>query len=228
MSQTRVTDSSGPADDADIERLAARVAMLASEDGEADNAGRAVGALARRIGLTGGDLKRMILAGAASGSEGAGRERLEQEVSLLRQSVTLLDADARRAVRERDALQQKNERLQSSLDRLRLSAWAWGLVGAAAALVLTSFSAWIDTTGRAAPAPPGDEASREHRAAIVRPGGALLFREPERAGLPLVALPRGLRVKVRRLVWKALYQWAEVEAPDGWSGYVLTTDLDLS
>ena len=40
--------------------------MLASEDGEADNAGRAVGAMARRIGLTGGDLKRIFLAGTAS------------------------------------------------------------------------------------------------------------------------------------------------------------------
>ena len=34
----------------DIERLAARVAMLVSDDGEAANAGRAVGQLARRLG----------------------------------------------------------------------------------------------------------------------------------------------------------------------------------
>ena len=51
----------------DIERLAARVAMLVSDDGEADNAGRAVGQLARRLGLSGGDLKAMLLAGAGPG-----------------------------------------------------------------------------------------------------------------------------------------------------------------
>ena len=62
----------------------------------------------------------------------------------------------------------------------------------------------------------------------MRPGGALLFRQPERAGLPLAALPRGQHVQVRRLVWKSLFQWAEVEAPGGWTGYVLTTEIDLS
>jgi hypothetical protein len=51
----------------DVERLAARVAMLVSDDGEADNAGRAVGQLARRLGLSGGDLKAMLLAGAGPG-----------------------------------------------------------------------------------------------------------------------------------------------------------------
>jgi len=35
-------------------------------------------------------------------------------------------------------------------------------------------------------------------------------------------------VQVRRLVWKDLFQWAEVEAPGGSVGYVLTTEIDLS
>jgi hypothetical protein len=54
----------------DIERLASRVAMLASEDGEADNAGRAVGQMARRLGLSGGDLKAMFLDGARHDAQG--------------------------------------------------------------------------------------------------------------------------------------------------------------
>ena len=43
----------------DLERLANRMALLVSDDGEADNAGRAVGQLARRLGLSGGDLKAL-------------------------------------------------------------------------------------------------------------------------------------------------------------------------
>ncbi len=217
-----------PAGEADLERLAARVAMLASEDGEADNAGRAVGALARRIGLTGGDLKRIFLAGTASSPGGSERERLEREVALLRESITAIDADARRTARQRDELRLENDRLRASLARGRLTVWVWGLAGAGGALVLASFAAWVQPSGRAAPAPAAFQAAEDHRAAIVRPGGALLFRQPERVGMPLAALPTGQHLQVRRLVWKSLLQWAEVEAPGGWIGYVLTTEIDLS
>ncbi len=223
-----MNDANRDTGEADLERLAARVAMLASEGGEADNAGRAVGVLARRLGLTGGDLKRIFLAGAANAPDGAERKRLEHELALLRQSLTQIDADARRTVRERDLLRAKNDRLQASLDRLRLGAWAWGLMGAGIALVVVSAGAWLEPTSHAASPLVADEARGDHRAAIVRPGGALLFRAPERGGMPLVALPGGQRVVVLRLVWKALYQWAEIEAPGGWTGYVLTTEINLS
>lgn len=229
MSRSRVTDSSVPAGHADIERLAARLAMLASEGGEADNAGRAVGALARRIGLTGGDLKRIFLLGVASVTDQAERDRLATEVASLRQSVAQLDADARHMAQERDALLASNDRLKARLNRVRLTAWACGLAGAGLAVGLTSFTAGLEPSGRAAASSPAaDAAGLERRAAIVRPGGASLFREPQRAGSPVVALPGGQRLLVRRLVWKALFQWAEVETPDGWSGYVLTTEIDLS
>jgi hypothetical protein len=67
-----------------------------------------------------------------------------------------------------------------------------------------------------------------HRAAVVQAGGALLFRVPERSGIPLSALAAGTRVQVRGLVWKELFQWAEVQAPGGLTGFVLTTEIDLS
>jgi hypothetical protein len=225
-----VNDASGPAGEADLERLAARLAMLASDDGEADNAGRAVGAMARRIGLTGGDLKRIFLAGAASVPGGAEHGRLEGEVSTLRQNLAMLDADAQRAAWERDVLRAENERLHASLAGLRASVRSWGLAGVAIALVLlvVGATAWIGQSHPAAAPRVAQDAAGLRRAAIVRPGGALLFRAPDRAGEPLVSLPGGQLVQVRRLVWKDLFQWAEVEAPGGLIGYVLTTEIDLS
>lgn len=90
---------------------------------------------------------------------------------------------------------------------------------------LTAFTARPapDMPRRAEPQTPG-----YRRAAIVRAGGALLFSSPERAGLPLLVLSAGQRVQVHRLVWRSLFQWAEVEAPGGLTGYVLTTEIDLS
>ncbi len=231
MSQTRMTDAGGPASDADIERLAARLAMLASDGGEADNAGRAVGALARRIGLTGGDLKRIFLAGAASIPGGAGHEHPEDEVSTLRESMALLDADARHTAWERDVLRAENRQLQAAVERIRARARAWGVAGLGGALLLLSAGAvaWIgQPSPLGAVARPANEVAGLPRAAIVRPRGALLFHVPERNGVPLVALPGGQRVQVRRLVWKALFQWAEIELPGGEVGYVLTTEIDLS
>ena len=227
MSHSRMTDAGGPVGDADFERLAARLAMLASEDGEADNAGRAVGAMARRIGLTGGDLKRIFLAGAASGSESIERERLEHQISSLRHSLTLLDADAQRAAWERDVLRAENQRLQARLDRQRtLRLTAAGILAAVLFVAITAAMAQLRPL--APPWPVREAALGFPRAAMVRLGGALLFREPERVGLPLVVLRPGQRVQVHRLVWKALFQWAEIEAPGGWTGYVLTTEIDLS
>lgn len=63
----------------EIERLANRLAMLVSDDGEADNAGRAVGSLARRLGLTGGQLKAIFMAGAESA--GGHAAKLEEQAT---------------------------------------------------------------------------------------------------------------------------------------------------
>ena len=225
-----MNDANGQSGDADIERLAARLAMLASEDGEADNAGRAVGALARRMGLTGGDIKRIFLAGAASVPDIADRERLEHEVSSLRHNVMRLDADVRRTGRERDALRAENLRLQARLGRRQRSARSFrrGAAAVVLAALLAGVTAWLWPTRSPGLPAVAQEGVGFPRAAVIRPGGAQLFRDPGRSGPPLVVLPAGQRVQVHRLVWKAFFQWAEIEAPGGWSGYVLTTEIDLS
>ena len=103
----------------DVERLASRLAMMVSEDGEAANAGRAVAQLARRLGLTGGELKEMFLHGAAGPSSphpapprpapitGVSREEveaLERELATLRKGLRLMEANHRDLEYERDAL----------------------------------------------------------------------------------------------------------------------------
>jgi hypothetical protein len=219
----RVTEPNQATSEGDLERLADRVAMLAAEDGEADNAGRAVGALARRIGLTGGDLKRIFLVGAAS--SGA-------ETAALREHVDSLDAERRALAWERDVLRAENGKLLDRVRRLRatLQGCAAAAGGVLAVALLAGGIAWVGHAGRSAPAeppPPVASPAGAQRTALVRPGGALLFRQPERVG-PAIALPGGQRLTIRRLVWKSLFQWAEVETPDGGVGYVLTTEIDLS
>lgn len=213
--------------DAELERLASCLALLASDSGEADNAGRAVGVMARRIGLSGGDLKRIFLAGAALPSGNTERDRLEAEASALRHSLARLDAEARRTGGERDALRVENRRLQSSLNSLRASARVFGVVGAVL-LLAAGTAAWIGPSRPSAQPQPEPLAAGLRRAAVVRPGGAVLFPAPERAGRPLLVLAAGQRLWVRRLVWKSLFQWAEVEGPGGLTAYVLTTEIDLS
>ncbi len=95
----------------DIERLASRLAMMASEEGEAANAGRAVAQLARRLGLSGGALKEMFLQGALAQTVrpvapqvGGEAERMEREIRVLRRSVRLLEANYRDLEGERNVL----------------------------------------------------------------------------------------------------------------------------
>jgi hypothetical protein len=105
----------------DIERLASRLAMMASEEGEAANAGRAVAQLARRLGLSGGALKEMFLQGAIPTlarpppppPPSAEIERLERELSILRKSVRLLEVNYRDLESERDGLARALDALRS-------------------------------------------------------------------------------------------------------------------
>ena len=115
----------------DIERLASRLAMMVSEEGEAANAGRAVAQLARRLGLTGGELKEMFLQGAAGGGfhrppppSPAARddiERLEREISTLRKGLRLIEASHRDLAYERDALLGELEGLRNTAETARVT-----------------------------------------------------------------------------------------------------------
>ena len=122
----------------DVERLASRLAMMVSEEGEAANAGRAVAQLARRLGLTGGELKELFLNGAASGlarppPPAAPREEidaLEREISTLRKGLRLMEANCRDLEYERDALFSELASLQNLADNARsASRLRYALIG---------------------------------------------------------------------------------------------------
>jgi hypothetical protein len=226
----------------DLERLASRMAMLVSEAGEADNAGRAVASLARRLGLSGGEIKAYFLAGAAGGirmarprspSDAASRiDRLERELSALRHGLKLTEVQARNAQRERDALRAENSTLIDSLDRARSASQVRKFVGAAAvaatilgALVLFVGPALrpVNLTG----APERPAGSPFLRPGVVRANGAAVLRAPEQGAVLITQLPPGTRIQVRQVLWRSLVQWAEVEI-GGVPGYVISTEIDLS
>ncbi len=228
--------------DEDLERLASRLAMLVSEPGEADNAGRAVAALARRLGLTGGQLKAIFLAGAGTSlrSNTAGRrdanmaqevERLERELSALRHSMKLTEVQARNAQRERDALRLENGVLLDSLDRSRSAGQVRKYVGGAAvaALLIGLGVAFLGPTLQpvvdARDARPAG--SPFLRSAVIRPSGAALHRAPETTSEVVTQLPGGTRVQVRQVMFRAMIQWSEIEV-GGVSGFVQSTEIDLS
>jgi hypothetical protein len=224
--------------DDDIERLASRLAMLVSDDGEADNAGRAVGLLARRLGVSGGEIKEMFLAGAAARAlarpaspEAEEAERLQREVATLRHSLELIEVNARVAKRERDALQCENASLQRALDNLRLgrrARLAFGtVVMAAAAAIVVGWVAPIIRLPAANPPPQADHATPFSRLAVVRSGHTLMYRQPDPDSPVVGTIPFGTKLAVRSLRWNMLMQWVEIEL-GGEVGYVRTTDVDLS
>ena len=128
----------------DAERLASRLALMVSEDGEAAHAGRARSQRARPLGLPGGDLKEMLLSGATAGGRpargetsftGAPRdevERFEQEIAMLRKGLRMLEANLRDVVMERDALASELEdyrgRTENARNSSRLRAVAAGVI----------------------------------------------------------------------------------------------------
>lgn len=234
----RVADVS----DEDLERLASRMAMLVSEAGEADNAGRAVSALARRLGLTGGQIKAFFLAGA-SDSQRITRprtapdaalqiDRLERELSALRHGLKLTEVQARNAQRERDALRAENSSLMDSLDRARSAAQVRKFMGGAAiaAFILGGLVLYYAPTLHSTSLTGVNErpaGSPFAHAGVVRGNGAAVLRAPEPDAPLITQLPAGARVQVRQMVWRALRQWAEVEI-GGVPGYVLSTEIDVS
>jgi hypothetical protein len=221
----------------EIERLANRLAMLVSDNGEADNAGRAVGALARRLGLSGGQLKAIFVAGAESAGNQTARlaeqdrriARLEREILRLRDALADAEAVSWSIKRERDLLREEARQLQGRVDRHRA-----GLRGKLIAVVLAVVAigaiaaGGIYGSGLLGPqGPSAGDNTPVYRTAVVRDRDVILREQPD-AGSPGVAtLPVGTRMPVRRLLWRDLQQWVEVEA-GGRIGYVPSTAVDLS
>ncbi len=241
--------------DEDIERLAARLAMLVTEDGEAEAAGRAVGHLARRLGMTGGQLKEMFLAGASGRpspppppqqSRPADIERLEREIASLRRGAREAESELRNAEREREMLVSEVERVRSALFRAQTISHAERVIGgivlvAALVAAVVSYAVPFGHTP-AAPTPAqmaaaeamklpsgpraGDERPDENRIATVRNGNTPVFAAPDRDSQVTAQLTQGSSVVVHRVFWNMLLQWAEIDVGSG-LGFVVTTDIDL-
>lgn len=229
--------SEGATNEEELERLASRIAMLASDDGEAEAAGRAVGHLARKLGLTGGHLKLIFLAGAgrlaAAGRQAAEQsaraERLEGETGQLQHSLEQVDLAFRQMSRERDAGVAEIGRLQAALDRVRNTQRVRLVLVLGVLAVVAGVVAFI------ALGPPlrpllgvsFDPASTGEHAAEVRERGADAYAEPDMASGVLWRLPGGARLKVERLVWRNFNQWAETRL-GGRPCYVVVTALNLT
>jgi hypothetical protein len=216
--------------DEEIQRLANRMAMLVSDDGEADNAGRAVGALARRLGLTGGQLKAIFMAGAESaGVRARELERMRKERDALRASVDDLTIRERRLEEECLTLRDEADALRAAL-RGQTVARRRGIVVGGALVVLL---AGVLTLGMMAPwnqagglIPFHHTVEQAPTHALIRDRPVALRPEPDLDVQPLGTLAVGTQLSVRRLLWHGLMQWAEVET-GGTVGYVPSTDVQL-
>ncbi len=217
----------------DLERLANRMALLVSDDGEADNAGRAVGQLARRLGLSGGDLKALVLASAGSGfrpGSSPATLRLEQEIDALRRELREAREGERAAREDRDVLVAENGAMRVAMYRRRAGAkmrnlllglGAIGVVAVAAGVVLlTPDPARVPMGGR------GDVGAPAARVAMVRGAGAVLYRGPDRSSEIIGRLGSGTRLLVQRTEWRSMMQWVQVEV-EGRVGYVATTEVEI-
>lgn len=221
----------------DLERLANRVALLVSDDGEADNAGRAVGQLAKRLGLSGGDLKALVLAGAGTGfrpGSSPATLRLEQEIDALRRELREAREAERAAREDREALVAENGAMRVAMYRrqagakmrnLILGLGAIGVLVVAAGVVLLAPDP-APTGLRSAPAGRGDAAVPSARVAMVRGAGAVLYREPDRSSQVIGRLGAGTRLLVQRTEWRSMMQWVQVEV-EGRVGFVATTEVEI-
>jgi hypothetical protein len=223
--------------DEEIGRLANRLAMLVSDDGEADNAGRAVGALARRLGLSGGQLKAIFMAGMESAGVQASKlaeqetrmHALAEELDQTRAQLRRAEAAAHSAQRERDALRGEAEQLHNMLDRRRTSAQVRIAVGVVVLAGLIG-GGWFAIFG-----PESHQVDRQQRAdespfyrnGVVHERNVALHSQPDTAAPTLAVLTEGMQVVVHRTLWHNLQQWVEVEV-NGQTGYVLSTEVNLS
>ncbi len=232
-------DAGGPSAES-FERLASRLALLVSSENEADNAGRAAGALARRLGLSGGQLKAMFLAGAAATVEvaprviaqagavkGAGAINdagaVERETAMLRHTAEQLDLALRQVSRERDVLRHEVGQLGGVLDGLRASARFERIIGGVLAAAMVGGMVFVALS---VGWPARDPGGAQGHTAVVRDSGAVIYAQADTHADVLGRLPPGSRVELRQLVWHHFAQWAEAGG-DGQIGFISVSDLDL-
>ena len=194
----------------EAERLASRVALLASDSGEAEAAGRAVGQLATRLGLTGGDLKAIVMRGVA---DAPANPALEEAYKAMR--------------RERDKLLVEGVGLRQALTKARATAQMGRLLGVLGVVAVIAGGAYAWLGSAPTPNTPAMVASLSGGVVgVVSAGSALVYARADRSAELLADLHQGDRVVVRRMVWNQLVQWAEIQV-GGQVGYVPAADLRL-
>ncbi|MCX7380121.1 MAG: hypothetical protein NT133_01600 [Alphaproteobacteria bacterium] len=240
--------------DEDAERLANRLAMMVSEEGEAANAGRAVAQLARRLGLTGGQLKEMFLHGAMAGrrpaSAGAEHERQEREIAVLRKSLRLMESNYRTLEIERDAMVTQLDSMRHQAAASRSSSQVRYIIFGVFALALAGAGTigWLVTVAENARVAPGATAGTAlpgpvtaaapttaqpdygpviRRVGVVRASRAVAYRQPDKSAPAIATLQLGMPIVVRRIFASAQVQWAEVEVGSA-LGYMLAAEIDLN
>lgn len=223
--------------DDEIEHLANRMAMVVSDNGESDNAGRAVGALARRLGVSGGQLKAIFMAGAESAGaqtaqlaeQAALIEKLQADLEFVREAQRRAEITARALQRERDALRHEAEQLHDALDGKR-SARQVRVAMAVVAVLAVVGAGWLAVRGPKlhvfAVEQPVTGVPTYH-SAVVRDGDTVMRHDPDSASAAVATLTNGTRLVVKRVLWHNLRQWVEVEMGSE-TGYVLSTDVELS
>lgn len=215
-----------------MERLANRVALLVSADSEADNAGRAVGAMARRLGLSGGDLKAMFLAGAAASTGSA--TRTDTQADAQRKAARLQDTVERLEESLRDAEQrllrvgQQNQKLHEALQRAATLARRQQIAGAVALVVALGggILAWSGPASDGRATPGAIAGNPLDGTATAGGGGATLYAGTDAHSAVLARLPPGAKLLVRGLVWHSLNQWAQASV-GGSDGYISASELVL-
>jgi hypothetical protein len=216
--------------DDEIEHLANRLAMVVSDNGEADNAGRAVGALARRLGLSGGQLKAIFLAGAESaGGQAAQIEQLQADIDAAREALRRSEVAAASMRRERDAMHTEIEQLQAALDGRR-SARQVRVAMALVAVLAVAGAGWMAFYGPMLHVFATDQpvtGTPFYRSAVVRDSATVVHQDPDSHSPAVATLTSGTHLVVKRVLWHNLLQWVEVQVGTA-TGYVLSTDVELS
>ena len=219
----------------EIQRLANRLAMLVSDDGEADNAGRAVGSLARRLGLSGGQLKAIFMAGVESAGPTQARlaariQALEGELADTQERLRRAEASGRVLQRHRDALRDEIEAMHArqgrrrSTGRLRFALGGLLVLVAGAAGWMALYGPPLNVIDRP---PVTADGAPVYRSATIREPATVVRRGPDIASEALATLDVGAKLTVHRTLWHNLEQWVEVEW-QGQTGYVPSTAVDLS
>ena len=180
--------------------------------------------MARRSGLSGGDLKAMFLAGAAAG----GTDRTDRRAAGFENTVEQLQASLHAAERKLRGVAQQQAELRRQADRARARLRLERAVAAATLLLLGGVAAALlgmASGGRAlrSAIPAGSPLAHMAR---VGSAGATVYASEDIHSPVIAQLSPGTPFPVRSLEWHSLNQWA-LSSIGPVPGYVSASELQL-